>query len=207
MKKLLLFTLFTVLVSFTIGCGNSSPQLSPEQIDSINKVKEDSIRRQDSIAHINDSISAVKAREAHIEKINDILAFSKVDNIADIQVFYQDIRTVKDAIESENDKALKGQWEKKLKAIQIKNFPKARQIWAANCKQEMWKQDVDVNFSGKTITFVGGIFAANANKQAAYEAIADALRDLRFKRCNFKWYKYDDNYTYWNISSKDDGEL
>ena len=71
----------------------------------------------------------------------------------------------------------------------------------------MWEHDCDVSISGRTITFTAGIFAANANIKDAYQNISDALRDLRFKRCNFKWYRYADEYTYYTIDSKNDTDL
>ena len=39
------------------------------------------------------------------------------------------------------------------------------------------------------------------------ETIQKSLEDLRFKKVNFKWYKYDDEYTYWDIESLADSKV
>jgi hypothetical protein len=37
--------------------------------------------------------------------------------------------------------------------------------------------------------------------------LQDMLKLLRFNRINFKWYKYDDEYTYWQIESLPDSKI
>lgn len=211
-----IIVLLTVTTSL-IACGGKTP-LTQEQIDSINKVKADSIRVadslvliqkhiNDSIKHVDDSIAKIRARETKITQINNLLKNTSVDYVSQIQTFYNAIDEIKDAISEEKDTSLKAKWTRELKAMQAKQFPKARKVWAQEAKEKMWEYDCEVNISGKTLTLTAGMFAANANIKTAYQNIADALHDLRFKRCNFKWYRYDDNYTYYTINSKNDTDL
>lgn len=210
---LLILTLMTSIA----GC-NGKAALTQEQIDSINRVKADSVRVADSLAliqkrindsikHVEDSIAKIKARENKITQINNLLKNTSVDYVSQIQTFYNTIDEIKTAISKEKDPSLKAKWTKELKAMQAKQFPKARKVWAQEARDKMWEHDCDVSISGRTITFTAGMFASNANIKTAYQSIANALCDLRFKRCNFKWYRYDDDYTYYDIGSKNDTDL
>jgi len=69
MKSLPILILATLLVSCCFGCSNSASksELTPEQQDSIAKVKQDSIKLADSIAAVEkfrvDSVAAAKQKE------------------------------------------------------------------------------------------------------------------------------------------------
>jgi hypothetical protein len=86
--------------------------------------------------------------------------------------------------------------EQRVPAILRKNYGK----WA---NQEAWESDmkVQVNGSGNTnITFVHHSFAANANIKTAFEKLESRLRELGFKRANFKWFDLDDDYVYYTLN-------
>ena len=59
----------------------------------------------------------------------------------------------------------------------------------------------------KTIQFTGGIFANNKNKQETQETLSEILNLLRFNTVNYKWYEYDDEYTYYELDTKRDNEI
>lgn len=66
----------------------------------------------------------------------------------------------------------------------------------------MWEDNVEVEVSGKkadVLWLTGGWLAANKNKKKLQETIAESVRMLEFKRVCYKWYKYDEEYTYWDI--------
>ena len=66
----------------------------------------------------------------------------------------------------------------------------------------MWEDNVDVEVTGKkadVLWLTGGMLAANKNKKIVQETISELVRLLEFKRVCYKWYKYDDEYTYWDI--------
>ncbi len=92
--------------------------------------------------------------------------------------------------------------EKSLKKIQLKEFPLLRKSYAEFVKNKLWESDIDVTISGNnytTITLIGAVFASNKNKQDVQNELSEILNILRFKRINYKWYKYDDEYTYWKL--------
>jgi len=54
---------------------------------------------------------------------------------------------------------------------------------------------------------VGAIYANNKNKKDSYNLVSEMLKALRFDRANFKWYKYDNDYTYFEIDSLSDDKV
>lgn len=77
-----------------------------------------------------------------------------------------------------------------------------RKQYANVLNKIMWEDNVEVKVSGKkadVLWLTGGWLAANKNKKKVQETIAESVRLLEFKRVCYKWYKYDDEYTYWDI--------
>lgn len=99
--------------------------------------------------------------------------------------------------------------EKQLIAHQVKWFPKLRKAYADFAAEKLWEQDVEVEISGaknSVITFIAGMFAANKNIKGAEEIVHSQMKLLRFKKAQYKWYKYDDA-TYYNIQPAADNQL
>jgi hypothetical protein len=90
-----------------------------------------------------------------------------------------------------------------ISKMQVKIFPKLRKAFADNAKRKLWEEDIKVQFSGTSISFIGHIYASNKNIKDFYETMSDVLNKLRFKRVNFKWTEYAE-YTYYTISSSND---
>ena len=100
--------------------------------------------------------------------------------------------------------------ETKVKKIQVSEFPKLRKAYGKIVAKKLWVENIDVEVFGnnsKTIQFTGGIFANNKNKQETQETLSEMLNFLRFKKANYKWYEYDDEYTYYDLDSKNDNEI
>lgn len=221
MKKIL----FLPIAVFVLSCAANScstsprqPQMTQEQIDSINRAKVDStriadslalIRQQyeDSIKRVNDSIEHVRLHDAMITRIYNEFNEFTVRDVSDIHKFYDIIDYDARIMRQEEDPKIKRELKRKLIAFRVKNYPLARKVWAQSAKNRLWEQDVEVNYSGRTITFTGYVFASNAGIKEVYDNISSALEQLHFKRCNFKWSKYADEYTYYNISSSEDNEV
>jgi hypothetical protein len=92
--------------------------------------------------------------------------------------------------------------ERKTSALQIKQFPIMRKEYTKLVDQTMWEYNIDVYSKWTwnwTIEFVWWYFANNKNKLDTYSTLKEMLKLLRFDRANFKWYEYDDNYTYWEV--------
>lgn len=145
------------------------------------------------------------------DKLNvDFLSKSKDLNFDEISsylsTFEAAVNTLKEC-EAEKDNKRISDLSNKLKTstvnCQVKIFPKLRNIFAEEMKQRLWREDIDVIYTNKNITLIGGIYAANKNIEDSYTAISDRLYELRFKRIAFKWYEYD-NGVYYTVSSLPD---
>ncbi|MCF7820635.1 MAG: hypothetical protein K9M44_04170 [Candidatus Pacebacteria bacterium] len=100
--------------------------------------------------------------------------------------------------------------ENKVKQLQSKEFPLMREEYGKLVTNILWEHDIDVNVYGnknETIEFIGVIFTANKNIKDTHTTLIEMLNLLRFDRANYKWYKYDSNYTYYEIKSNLDNEI
>jgi len=98
----------------------------------------------------------------------------------------------------------------KVIALQKAEFPKMRKNYGEILNKKLWSENISVITKGvghTTLEFTGGIFASNKNKQDFQETLYDILSQLKFKRVNYKWYEYDDEYTYYSMKTEQDGEL
>ncbi|WP_333809262.1 hypothetical protein [Flavobacterium sp.] len=125
------------------------------------------------------------------------------------QVWAKKINEAKSS--NNNDiKELGEKLETKVKKIQVLEFPKLRKAYGKIVAKKLWVENIEVEVFGnnsKTIQFTGGIFANNKNKQETQETLSEMLNFLRFKKANYKWYEYDDEYTYYDLDSKNDNEI
>lgn len=97
-----------------------------------------------------------------------------------------------------------------LSRFQVREFPKLRRAWARFADQTMWENDIRVAASGtgvRTLTFVGGAFAANRNVKTTWESLSEVLKELRFRQIRFKWHQGQDDYQYYDLSSAADADL
>lgn len=102
------------------------------------------------------------------------------------------------------------QFKARVSALQKKEFPKMRKSYADLVGATMWEHNIKVATlwnSNSTIELVWGIFANNKNVKESYLLLSDMLKALRFDRVNFKWYKYDDEYNYYDIESSPDDKV
>lgn len=111
---------------------------------------------------------------------------------------------------SQIEQQLGKELEIKVKKIQQKEFPLLRKEYAKLARNLLWESDVDVSISGNnytTLTFTGGIFAANKNIKDSQNELSEMLHILRFKKSIYKWYKYDDSYTYYTLYQGKDSDI
>lgn len=98
----------------------------------------------------------------------------------------------------------------KVQNLQVKEFPKLRKAYKEAIYKNLWLEDIETAILGNgytTIQFTGAIFANNKNKQETQDMLNEILHMLRFKRVNYKWYEYDDEYTYYTLKTPSDKEL
>ncbi len=96
-------------------------------------------------------------------------------------------------------KAMAQELEKKVSALQVKEFPLMRKAYGDIVANGVWESNIDVSVFGpanKTMELTAGIFANNKNVKDAHAALGDAFTLYRFNRVNYKWYKYDSQYNY-----------
>lgn len=120
--------------------------------------------------------------------------------------------TINEGKASSDKEVLQLTAELKRKAIasQQKNFPKFRKAYYQFLKEKLWENDVYVDLSGAgntVIKFTGGFFAKNKNIKETQEMLHEMLRMLRFKQTQYRWYKGQDEYTYFTINSNADSEI
>lgn len=155
--------------------------------------------------------SAIADSKANMNTLNTFLTegFPKYDREAEVTymtMWTNDLDKAKKLDDAELNKLVK-KVEHKLIAHKIKRFGSMRKTFANDLREALWRENIDVKVSGKnnsTITFISGKFASNANKEDFQKLVSDELHKLRFKRAEYKWYKYDDEYTYYTINSKND---
>jgi hypothetical protein len=100
--------------------------------------------------------------------------------------------------------------EKKVVKSQIKNFPKLRKAYCEFLKEKLWEHDVYVNISGNNfqkLSFTGSYFATNKNIKNTQETLSEMLQYLHFKQTQYRWYKGQDEFTYYDIASDNDNEI
>lgn len=105
---------------------------------------------------------------------------------------------------------LANQLKTKVVKMQINEFPVLRKEYAKVVAKLMWEHDIDVFSSGKNnnyLNFTGGLFAANKNKQDFQEQLKDAPKMFRFNQTRYRWYKGEDEYTYYTIYEGNDSDL
>jgi hypothetical protein len=146
----------------------------------------------------------------------DDLTKSPMTTATDFQIiaaiFKAYAMTVNEGRTSSDKEVLKltAELQKKVIASQQKNFPRVRKAYYEFIKNKLWENDVYVDISGNgntVIKFTGGFFAANKNIKETQEALSEMLILLRFKQTQYRWYRGQDEFTYYTIESSKDSEL
>jgi hypothetical protein len=89
-------------------------------------------------------------------------------------------------------------------------LPKMRKSYIDYVAKELWRENITVTSKGvgsTTVEFEGATFASNKNIESSQEAFTEIFNLLRFKRVNYKWFEYDDQYTYYTLKTLADKEL
>lgn len=196
-----------IFIAFGSEDDKEKKETSTKSFSSTTSIEEETGKIPEQIAQLKRELASIE------EGVN----FSTYRNTVDatqmeLVLFAAWAKTINEALSSENDevKTLGEKLEKKVKKIQIKEFPILRKAYAKAVYQKLWEQNIETQVLGsknKTIQFTGGYFANNGNKALTQETLQEALKMFRFSRVNYKWYKYDDDYTYYEIDSPNDSEL
>ncbi|WP_090500132.1 hypothetical protein [Pedobacter terrae] len=177
---------------------NSNKPLIKTQFDESDILK---VKISNAIKDVNrgDDISSVDLTS--LKGINTALSIFKI---------YAQLVSDGNASSDKEILILAKQLKNKCIASQLKNFPKIRRAYYKLTKDQLWELDIDVTISGKSnsiLIFTGGYFAANANIKQTQEALHGMLDSLRFKQTQYRWYKGQEEYTYYIIKSNSDSVL
>jgi hypothetical protein len=149
-----------------------------------------------------------------LEKDNDLTKnVESIDGIVIILALYKSYYIIiKEGKESQNqeEKDLAKKLEQKVSSSQLKDFPKLRLAYFKIMKDKLWENDIDVKIGGKKNTILSltaGYFASNKNIKSTQETLHEMLVNLRFKQVNYRWYKDEDEYTYYDVESAKDSEV
>lgn len=147
-----------------------------------------------------------KMLDLDLLKDNSFVTYDNMSLVLDLM--RSAARTYKEYEDSSNSKVLAHNKKlyNKLRSTQISVFPKLRKAFADKSRQLLWEENVKVQHSNKTITYIGYMYADNKTIKESYEAVASALKKLRFNRVNFKWIEHGE-YTYYSFDSPADGEV
>ena len=187
-----------------VGKTDSHPELL-EVDDVLAKVPTESevlgLRISNSISSIDKEDDVSKLDLSSITGINSAIAIFKIY-----------ARTVRDGNASSDKEILRltKTLQRKAIASQIKNFPRIRNAYYKIAKNQLWEHDIDVTIGGAnntTLKLTGGYFTANANKKETQASLHEILTSLRFKQTQYRWYKGQDEYTYYTIESSKDAML
>jgi hypothetical protein len=185
-------------------------------IDSIQYANDFEQQRKDSVEFAERKI---KEKELFVTRIKSEI--SSIDNYkysvsGELNSLYDEIeffaelwdliKTAEDYEEKEV-KSLAQTLRLKLEQVQKNTFPKLRKSYGDISNKMLWEENIEVKTLGrdhKTIQFTAGMFADNGNKKEVQNMLSENLNRFRFKRSQYKWYKYDDEYTYYTMNSNDD---
>ncbi|MEP6803855.1 MAG: hypothetical protein ABI892_04985 [Flavobacterium sp.] len=194
-----------------IAFGSEDEETKQTSVESLSSTSASTSAEEKNIPN---QIAQLKREIASIEKGVNFSTYRGTVEASQMELvlFAAWAKTINEALLSENTElqTLGKELEKKVKKIQIKEFPILRLAYTKAIYNNLWKENIETQVLGKknkTIQFTGGYFANNGNKAKTQETLREALKMFRFTKVNYKWYKNDDEYTYYEIDSPIDSEL
>lgn len=161
-------------------------------------------------------LKAMIERELKSDVWTKGLNITSIENLEGVQINYVLLAAwSKTIIEGEGSankeiNSLAEELRKKAMKLQVSEFPKIRKAYAKFVGQKVWEENIDITIGGErntTITLISGMFANRKNIVQTQTQISETLQSYRFKRVQYKWYKGDDDYTYYDITPPSDSEL
>jgi hypothetical protein len=111
---------------------------------------------------------------------------------------------------SPDQERVRQRFRSRLIQWQMSALPELRNRYGPAVARRVWRDNMEVRTIGggyRTIEFVWGGFANNANIEDFYLAARENLQALRFRRAQYRWYRGADRYTYYTLEGPGDGEL
>lgn len=98
----------------------------------------------------------------------------------------------------------------KVVARQIKEFPKMRYDYGKSAAEKMWENNIYISTSGpknSILNLTGALFANNKNIADTQKLLADILTNFRFKEVRYRWYRGEEEFTYYKVETSKDNKL
>lgn len=208
-KKILKFGCLPIVVLF-IMVAIFAPSDNTTDISAVDTT---SATTSDNVT--SDSVKMKETLMREIESTNDSFKSKSFrGSIASVQLelvlFEEWAKYIKSGLESDSkeNKALAKRLRENVVKIQLKEFPKMRKEWAKIAKNTLWEEDIDVLLTGNSIVnFTGAIYASNKGIKLTQEKVYEILTSLRFKEVRYRWYKGEDEFTYYKLEVKKDSEV
>jgi hypothetical protein len=161
--------------------------------------------------------SQIEQLEREIKSVNKGVDFTTYRGTVDalqmeLVLFGTWANIITDGLKSDDAKIKKLATQLKTKVIrmQTKEFPILRKEYGKIVANKMWENDIEVTTNGtgrRYINFSGGVFAANKNKKEFQTQVQEVLRMFRFTQSRYRWYKGQDEYTYYSMKPDKDSAL
>lgn len=110
----------------------------------------------------------------------------------------------------EDDEKVRANFKREISKLQKRAFPILRDAYGPIMRKELWEFDASARTFGPrftTVEFVSAVFAANRNIKEIQSSVRDTLSRLRFKQARYKWYREDNQYTYYDMDALPDEYL
>ena len=203
-RKWFLITVGIIVVIILLPKGNSNKTSNNEGTE---VVKQESKSTKPTL---NDTLSSVllsinQSNEKYFSDLKEQHISEGVDKFNDWVEVLKRCEKSNDVELLKKSKSLR----KNIQVLQVKYFPVMRKNYVDFARTTLFEHNIDVSSSGRgssTISFVGGYFANNKNVTEHQKSLSDMLHKLRFKKTEYKWYKYDDGY-YYSLTTPSDNEL
>ena len=189
------------------------PKEAVTEIDEVDEVSEE----PNATEPVAVDAELIERLNREIKSLNEGVDFSGFyDNVLGIQMGAALFGTwaimIEEGEQSQNPEAqaLAKKLRQKVSQFQVVQFPKLRQAYGKAVREQVWEHNVEVDVFGNangTIQFTGYVFADNGNKKMIQEMLYEMLILLRFDQSRFKWYRADDEYTYFTLDSALDSKV
>lgn len=197
----------------------SKAQILIKKADSLNNLSDEekliAKKLKEENAEKEELLKQKEQLEREIKSIDEGIKFADGNSIDELQMdivlFASWAKIIKESEESKDAeiKTLGNRLKSRVSKIQIREFPNLRKQYAKIVANKMWENDIEVyaNGTGKRyINFTGGVFAANKNKKDFQIQLQEVLKMFRFKQSRYRWYKGEDEYTYYTMYEGKDSE-
>lgn len=210
MKHLLIIILSLIAIIITTQCNAPIKKEEPKDTVAFRPdIKPSMISINDLRYRLKKSQKELLEKESYYKenKLGTPSEYLNAMNFGDEYLHtVSEVDTVKDV----DVVRLKGNLKNSIIKQQLKVFPILRKKYAELLHSIYWQTDIEVEVGGNKnteLTFIGGHFASNMNKQDFIDQQHKQFEQMRFKKIILKWIKHDDESTYYKLDVPSDATI